>query len=213
MRQRLIWMAATVLALPGAVTASTWDLDPAHTSVQFSVRHLMVSNVRGEFGKVSGTVEANEADPTRSRIQAEIDASTIDTRNEKRDTHLRSPDFFDVAKYPKMTFVSTKIEAAGAGRFKVTGDLTLHGVTRPVVLDVEGPTPEMKDPWGKTRAGAQATTKINRKDFGLTWNQALEAGGVAVGDEVTITIDVEATKRAAVGGEAPLHRTAAGDAK
>ena len=173
----------------------------------------MVSNVRGQFGKVSGTVEANESDPARSRIEAEIDPASIDTRIEKRDNHLRSPDFLDVAKYPKITFVSTKIEPAGTGRYKVSGDLTLHGVTRPVVLDVEGPTPEMKDPWGKTRAGAQATTKINRKDFGLTWNQALEAGGVAVGDEVTITIDVEATKRAAVGAESSVNKTAAGSAK
>jgi len=210
MRDLLIWAAAAVLALPGAARAATWDLDPAHTSVQFSVRHLMVSNVRGEFGKVSGTVEANESDPTRSRIEAEIDPASIDTRIEKRDNHLKSPDFLDVAKYPKITFVSTKIEPASAGRYKVSGDLTLHGVTKPVVLDVEGPTPEIKDPWGKTRAGAQATTKINRKDFGLTWNQALEAGGVAVGDEVTITIDVEATKRAAVGAEKSVHQTAAG---
>ena len=208
MRYLLTW-AAAALAFPAAATAATWDLDPAHTSVQFSVRHLMVSNVRGEFGKVSGTVQADEADPTRSKIEAEIDAASIDTRIEKRDTHLRSADFLDVAKYPKITFVSTKIEPAGAGHFKVSGDLTLHGVTRPVVLDVEGPTPEIKDPWGKTRAGAQATTKINRKDFGLTWNQTLDAGGVAVGDEVTITIDVEATKRATGGAETSARRTSA----
>ena len=213
MRDLLIWAAAAALAMPAAARAATWDLDPAHTGVQFSVRHLTVSNVRGQFGKVSGTVEANESDPARSRIEAEIDPASINTRIEKRDNHLRSPDFLDVAKYPKITFVSTKIEPAGTGRYKVSGDLTLHGVTRPVVLDVEGPTPEMKDPWGKTRAGAQATTKINRKDFGLTWNQALEAGGVAVGDEVTITIDVEATKRAAVGAESSVNKTAAGSAK
>ena len=206
-------IATAALALPAAATAATWDLDPAHTSVQFSVRHLMVSNVRGEFGKVSGTVQADEADPTRSKIEAEIDAASIDTRIEKRDTHLRSADFLDVAKYPKITFVSTKIEPAGAEHFKVSGDLTLHGVTRPVVLDVQGPTPEIKDPWGKTRAGAQATTTIKRKDFGITWNQALDAGGVAVGDEVTITIDVEATKRAAVGAETSLRQTSAGEKK
>ena len=213
MRYLLTWAAAAALAFPAAATAATWDLDPAHTSVQFSVRHLMVSNVRGEFGKVSGTVQADEADPTRSKIEAEIDAASIDTRIEKRDTHLRSADFLDVAKYPKITFVSTKIEAAGAGHFKVSGDLTLHGVTRPVVLDVEGPTPEIKDPWGKTRAGAQATTKINRKDFGINWNQALDAGGVAVGDELTITIDVEATKRAAGGAETSARRTSAAEKK
>jgi len=210
MRYLLTWAAAAALTFPAAATAATWDLDPAHTSAQFSVRHLMVSNVRGEFGKVSGTVRADEADPTRSKIEAEIDAASIDTRIEKRDTHLRSADFLDVAKYPKITFVSTKIEPAGAGHFKVSGDLTLHGVTRPVVLDVEGPTPEIKDPWGKTRAGAQATAKIDRKDFGIAWNQTLDAGGVAVGDEVTITIDVEATKRAAGGAaETSARKTSA----
>src|SRR5207244_4352540 len=190
---------AALLAVPLTAPAAMWDLDPAHTSVQFSVRHLMVSNVRGEFAKTSGSVQADESDPARAKIEATIDAASVSTRIEKRDTHLRSPDFLDVAKYPTITFVSTKIEAAGSGHFKVTGDLTLHGVTRPVVLDVQGPTPEIKDPWGKTRAGAQATTTINRKDFGLIWNQTLDAGGVAVGDEVAITIDVEATKRVATG--------------
>jgi len=203
MRYLMTWgAAAAVLAIPLAAAATTWELDPAHTSVQFSVRHLMVSNVRGEFGKTSGTVEANEADAARSKIEATIDAASIDTRNEKRDTHLRSADFLDVAKYPTITFASKKVEPAGAGHFKVTGDLTLHGVTREVVLDVQGPTPQIKDPWGKARAGAQATTTINRKDFGINWNQALDAGGVAVGDEVTITIDVEATKRPAAGADA-----------
>jgi len=132
--------------------------------------------------------------------QATIDAASIDTRVEKRDTHLKSPDFLDVARYPTIVFVSKKVEAGAPGHFKVIGDLTLHGVTREVSLDVEGPTPEIKDPRGNTRAGAQATTTINRKDFGLTWNQVLETGGVAVGDEVTITIDVEATKQTAAGG-------------
>ena len=197
MRKVLILAA---LALPSLVRAATWDLDPAHTSVQFSVRHLMVSTVRGAFGKVAGTVAVDEQDLTHSKIQATIDAASIDTRIEKRDAHLKSPDFLDVAKYPTITFVSKKIERVAPDHFKVTGDLTLHGVTREATLDVEGPTPEMKDPWGKTRAGAQATTTINRKDFGLTWNQALEAGGVAVGDEVKITIDVEATKQPAAGG-------------
>jgi polyisoprenoid-binding protein YceI len=197
MRKLLI---AVALTLPAFARAATWSLDPAHTSVQFSVRHLMVSTVRGAFGKVSGTVAVDEKDLTRSKIQATIDAASIDTRVEKRDTHLKSPDFLDVAKYPTITFVSKKIEQASPGHFKVTGDLTLHGVTREVSLDVEGPTPEIKDSRGNIRAGAEATTTINRKDFGLTWNQVLEAGGVAVGDEVKITIDVEATKEAAAGG-------------
>jgi len=189
-----------VLAVPFAVHAATWEIDPAHTSVQFAIRHMMVSNVRGEFSKVSGTAEADEKDLTKSKLQATIDAASIDTRVEKRDEHLKSADFFDVAKYPTITFTSKRIEPAGAGHWRVTGDLTLHGVTKEVTLDVEGPTAEVKDPMGKVRAGAQATTKINRKDFGLTWNKALDAGGVAVGDEVTITIDVEATKRQAAGG-------------
>ena len=197
MRRLLIVVA---LALPAFAQAATWTLDPAHTSVQFSVRHLMVSTVRGAFGKVTGSVEADEKDLARSKIQATIDAASIDTRVEKRDAHLKSPDFLDVARYPTITFVSKRIEQADPGHFKVTGDLTLHGVTREVSLDVEGPTPEIKDPRGNTRAGAQATTKINRKDFGVVWNQVLETGGVAVGDEVTITIDVEATKDKAAGG-------------
>ena len=193
-------LIVVALALPSLARAATWNLDPAHTSVQFSVRHLMVSTVRGAFGKVTGTVQVDEKDLARSKIQATIDAASIDTRIEKRDAHLKSPDFLDVAKYPTITFVSKKIEQVDPGHFKVTGDLTLHGVTREVSLDVEGPAPEIKDPQGKIRAGAQATTKINRKDFGVTWNQALEAGGVAVSDEVTITIDVEATKETAAGG-------------
>jgi polyisoprenoid-binding protein YceI len=193
-------LIVVALALPSLARAATWNLDPAHTSVQFSVRHLMVSTVRGAFGKLSGTVQVEEKDLTRSKIQATIDAASIDTRVEKRDTHLKSPDFLDVARYPTIVFVSKKVEAGAPGHFKVIGDLTLHGVTREVSLDVEGPTPEIKDPRGNTRAGAQATTTIHRKDFGLTWNQVLEAGGVAVGDEVTITIDVEATKQTAAGG-------------
>jgi polyisoprenoid-binding protein YceI len=196
MRKMLLLVA---LALPALAGAATWDLDPAHTSVQFSVRHLMVSTVRGAFSKVAGTVEADEADPTRAKIQATIDPASIDTRNEKRDGHLKGPDFLDVEKYKTITFTSKKIERGAAGHFKVTGDLNLHGVTREVVLDVEA-TPEIKDPWGKTRAGAQATATISRKDFGVTWNQTLDAGGVAVGDEVTVTIDVEATKHPAAGG-------------
>src|SRR5439155_1167025 len=192
MRKLLIVVA---LGLPSLARAATWTLDPAHTSVQFSVRHLMVSTVRGAFGKVTGTVQVDEKDLARSKIQATIDAASIDTRIEKRDAHLKSPDFLDVAKYPTITFVSKKIEQVDPGHFKVTGDLTLHGVTREVSLDVEGPTPEIKDPQGKVRAGAQATTKINRKDFGVTWNQALEAGVVAGG----------AARRAGAGGQEERH--------
>src|SRR5437870_11905564 len=168
MRKLLIVVA---LGLPSLARAATWTLDPAHTSVQFSVRHLMVSTVRGAFGKLPGTGQVDEKDLTRSKIQATIDAASIDTRIEKRDAHLKSPDFLDVAKYPTITFVSKKIEQGDPGHFKVIGDLTLHGVTREVSLDVEGPTPEINAPRGNTRAGAQAIPPINRKDFGLTWHQ------------------------------------------
>ncbi len=183
-----------VLGLAGSGGASTWQLDPSHTRVEFAVRHLMVSTVRGSFSKVSGVVHVDDADPSRSRIEATIDAASIDTGNEKRDAHLRTPDFLDVERYPTITFRSTAAEKTATG-WKVTGDLTLHGVTKPVVLDV-GPTAPIKDPWGNTRAGAEATTTVRRSDFGITWNKALEAGGVTVGDEVRVTIDVEATRTA-----------------
>jgi len=183
-------------ASPLAARATTLEIDLAHSTAQFSVKHLMVSNVRGEFTKLTGTVELDEQDITRSRVQATIDASTIATRDEKRDAHLKSADFFDVEKYPTITFKSTSVQKAGKGKLKVTGDLTLHGVTRQVVLDVEGPSAEAKDPWGNVKIGANASTRINRKDFGLTWNTALEAGGVLVGEEVAITLDLELTKKA-----------------
>lgn len=153
----------------------------------------MVSNVRGEFAKISGTVKYDPEKPETSTVEATIDATSISTRDAQRDAHLKSADFLDVEKFPALTFRSKKIEVA-AGGGKVTGDLTIHGVTREITLDVEGPTAEMKDPWGKQRIGASATAKLNRKDFGLTWNAALEAGGVMVGDEVKITIDVEAVR-------------------
>ena len=198
---RTVRLAAFALPLAGllfgagAAQASSWEIDGSHSSAQFAVRHLMVSNVRGEFGKVTGTVNFDEKDPSKSTVQATIDATTINTRDEKRDGHLKSPDFFDVAKFPTLSFKSKKVAAAGAGKFKVTGDLTIHGVTKEVVLDVEGPAPEKKDPWGNVKSGATATTKINRKDFGLTWNKSLDGGGVVVGDEVSITLDVELLKK------------------
>jgi polyisoprenoid-binding protein YceI len=192
--RHLVMMGVLALAAP-ALAETVWDIDPAHTSAQFSIRHMMISNVRGQFSKVSGTVRGEPTDPTHAQVEATIDTTSIDTREPKRDEHLKSPDFFDVAKYPTMTFKSKKIEKTGEARYKVTGDLTLHGVTREVVLDVEGPTPPMKDPRGSLRAGAEATTKIDRKDFGLTWSKTLDGGGVMVGDEVAITIDVEAVKK------------------
>jgi polyisoprenoid-binding protein YceI len=156
---------------------------------------MMISHVRGQFSNVTGTLELNDKDVSKSSVEVEIDASTVYTRNEKRDGHLKSPDFFDVGKYPKMTFVSTKVKKAGKGKLAVTGNLTIRGVTKPVTLAVEGPTPEMKSPWGSVVRGFTATTTINRKAFGLTWNKALETGGVVVGDEVEITIDLEVIKQ------------------
>src|ERR1700689_2886854 len=194
------WILNTVLAfavtvaLPVLAHADTWSIDPPHTSVEFTVRHMMISNVKGQFQKTTGTITINGNDPASATIDATIDASSVDTRVERRDTHLKSPDFLDVAKYPTITFKSTKVEAAGPGKFKVTGDLTLHGVTKPVVLDVESSGAPVKV-MGGLHAGASATTKINRSDFGLSWNKALETGGVVVGDEVAISIDVEAVKK------------------
>ncbi len=172
----------------------TYEIDPAHSSVHFSVRHMMLSNVRGEFGKVSGTVKYDPQNPESSSVEATIDARSINTRDAQRDSHLKSADFLDVEKFPTLTFRSKKVQITSSNGGKVIGDLTLHGVTREVTLNVEGPTQEVKDPWGKQRIGASATAKLNRKDFGLTWNAALEAGGVMVGDEVKIEMDLELTR-------------------
>ena len=194
------WISKTAIALalfvmlPVLAHADTWQIDPAHTNVEFTVRHMMISNVKGQFQKTAGTITVNGNDPASAQIDATIDASSVDTRVERRDMHLKSPDFLDVAKYPTITFKSTKVEADGPNKWKVTGDLTLHGVTKPVVLDVESSGAPISM-GGKTHAGASATTKIKRSDFGLTWNKAMEAGGVMVGDEVAISIDVEAIKQ------------------
>jgi polyisoprenoid-binding protein YceI len=193
--KRIIFAAVLVLTIPYAAVASTWNIDPDHSNFGFKIKHLMVSNVKGNFEKYSGVVDINEMDITKSKVEVTIDMNSVNTNVKKRDDHLRSADFFDVAKYPTMTFVSKKVTVASPDNLKVTGDLTLHGVTKEVVLDLEGPTGESKDPWGNIRKGATATTKINRKDFGLTWNQALETGGVLVGDEVNITLEVEMIKK------------------
>jgi polyisoprenoid-binding protein YceI len=155
----------------------------------------MVSNVRGEFSDVAGTVVFDAEDSANSKVEAAIDATTIQTRDNQRDQHLKSADFFDVEKFPKITFISKKVAPVGEGEWRVVGDLSIHGVTKEVVLDVEGPTPEVKDPWGNIKIGATATTKVNRKDFGLGWNVALEAGGVLVGDEVAIQLELEMTRQ------------------
>src|SRR5580658_1149169 len=186
---------ALLLALSASAAAQdkdTWQLDPPHSSAQFSVRHLGVSTIRGAFTKVSGTVHYDAANPGKTSIQATIESASVDTRVEMRDNDLRSPRFLDAQKYPTITFQSKKVEAAGEGKLKVTGDLTIHGVTKEVVLDVDGPTPAIKDPMGKDRLrmGASATTKINRNDFGVS---ALPG---AVGDDITITLDIEMLKPA-----------------
>ena len=178
---------------PGPTT-TTWNIDPVHTVVEFKVRHMMITNVKGHFTGVTGVLTLDEQDVTKSHVEASIDAASINTREPDRDTHLKSADFLDVEKFPKLTFASTRITRSGDEELKVEGDLTIHGVTRKVEFAVEGPTPPGKDPWGNTRIGWTATTKINRKDFGLTWNTTLETGGILVGDEVTITFDVQAIK-------------------
>lgn len=194
--KRLLASISTIiaLALPALASAATWNIDPDHSNIGFKVRHLMVSNVKGSFDKHTGVVEINDKDITKSKVQVTIDTASINTNVQKRDEHLRSADFFDVAKFPTMTFVSKKVAMAGKDKLKVTGDLTLHGITKEVVLNVEGPSKESKDPWGNIRSGATASTKINRTDFGLVWNKALETGGVVVGEEVTITLEIEMIK-------------------
>ena len=173
---------------------STYQIDTAHSSAQFKVRHMMIANVKGHFAKVSGVLIRDESDPTNDRVEATIEAASLHTRDEQRDAHLKSADFFHVEKFPTLHFKSTGVKVAGEGELSVEGDLTIHGVTRKVRFAVEGPTPPAKDPWGNTRIGLSATTKISRKDFGLTYNAALETGGVLVGDEVTITLDAQFVK-------------------
>jgi len=182
------------MSTPASVTTTTWNLDPAHSAAEFKVRHMMISNVKGRFTSLSGVLTLDETDVTNSRIEASIETKTVDTREPDRDAHLRSADFFEVEKYPTMTFQSTSVKQTGEGELAVTGNLTIHGVTKSVVFAVEGPTPPHKDPWGNMRIGLSAATKINRKDYGLNWNAALEAGGILVGEEVAITLDVELLK-------------------
>jgi polyisoprenoid-binding protein YceI len=173
---------------------TTYQIDPAHSGVHFSVRHLMLSNVRGTFSGVKGTVVYDPADPSATQVDATIDAATISTGDPKRDGHLKTADFLDVEKYPAITFKAKRTEKTGDGEFKVTGDLTIRGTTREVTLNVEDVSPEAKDPWGGTRIGATAKTKIDRQQFGVTWNSPLETGGVVVGDEVKLEFDLEFTK-------------------
>jgi polyisoprenoid-binding protein YceI len=195
MGNRLSRIAATGLAaalsLPAGAATSDWKIDPQHSSAQFSVKHLAISTVRGAFSKLSGTVVFDDQDITKSSVSVTIDVNTVDTREPDRDNDLRSDRFFDVAHYPTMTFKSKKVEQVAPGKLKVTGDLTIRGTTKEVVLDVDGPTAPMKDPWGNMRVAVNGTTKINRQDFGVKWNAKLDNGGVVVGDDVNIVIDAE----------------------
>lgn len=175
---------------------SQWDFDLVHSSINFHVRHLMVSKVHGRFTKWSGVLQLDDEDLARSSVEVTIDASSIDTQEPKRDDHLRSADFLEVEKFPAVTFKSTQVTREGDERYRVTGDLTIHGVTRSVTLDVEGGA-RVADPWGGTRTGFSARTSISRKDYGLTWNVALEAGGFVVGDKLDITLEIEAVRKSA----------------
>jgi polyisoprenoid-binding protein YceI len=193
--QRIFVVSAIVLAgLSAFAQTTTWNIDPAHSTAQFTVRHLGISNVTGNFTKVSGTVALNDKDISQAQVSASIDVNSVDTRVEMRDKDLRSPNFFDVEKYPTIEFKSKRIVGSG-GKLQVIGDLTIHGTTREVTLDVDGPTPEMTDPWGNPRRGISATTSINRKDFNLVYNKLLNTGEAMVGDIVKIQIDAEITKK------------------
>lgn len=194
--RRFMLVVAAAVSIPAFAATTTWDIDPAHSSAGFSVRHMMVSNVHGTFNKVTGTVMLDDKDLKNSSVEATIDTTSINTGVEKRDAHLKSPDFFDAAKFPTLTFKSTKIAKAGANKYKVQGDLTMHGVTKPATLDVTATAP-VKNVMGKGwRRGVEATTKVKREDFGLTWNAPTEAGGVVVSKEVTVTIDAELVSHA-----------------
>jgi polyisoprenoid-binding protein YceI len=195
MTSRSLFAAVAVLSAFPALAAD-YELDPSHSSAQFSVRHMMVSTVRGQFDKVSGTVSFDDKDLTKAKLNVTIDAASIDTREPKRDEHLRSADFFDVKQFPSLTFVSTKVAKGPGGKYLVTGDLTMRGITKSITLTADAPTAAVKNPWGKLVRGVYATGKLNRKDFGLNWNKALEAGGVVVSDEVQLTIDAELNEKA-----------------
>jgi len=182
---------AAGLTLPVSATTTTYQIDPRHSSADFGVTHLMISTVRGEFHGVTGTVVLDDANIANSSVNVAIDATTVDTREPDRDKHLKSDAFFDVAKYPTINFKSSKVEKTSDGNLKITGDLTIRGVTKTVILTATYPKPAIRDPWGLQRTGVSANTKINRQDFGVSWNQNLDSGGVVVGDEVNITLDVE----------------------
>ena len=190
-RSIIILLFCLALCAPSIAMAATYRLDADHSSIQFKIRHLTVSNVSGTFNKFKGSASVEGEDLATLKVEVAIDAASVDTGHEKRDEHLRNADFLDVAKYPIITFVSRKVIKGDPGKLKVIGDLTLHGVTREITVDLEGPTPEVKDPWGNFRRGATGTAKIDRRDFGITWNKALDTGGLVVGNEVGIQVDIE----------------------
>ena len=190
----IVFAIALVVSLPALAQTSTWEIDPAHSTAQFTVRHLGISNVTGSFTKVTGSIVLNEKDIAQSQVSATIDVNSVDTRVEMRDKDLRSPNFFDVEKYPTIEFKSKRIASAG-GKLQMIGDLTIHGTTHEVTLDVDGPTSAITDPWGNSRRGISATTAINRKDFNLVYNKLLGTGEAAVGDNVKIQIDAEFVKK------------------
>jgi polyisoprenoid-binding protein YceI len=193
-RTAIVSAIALLASLSALAQTSTWNIDPAHSTAQFTVRHLAISNVTGNFTKVKGSIVLNEKDITQSQVSASIDVNSVDTRVEARNKDLKSPNFFDVEKYPTIEFKSKRIANDG-GKLQVIGDLTIHGTTREVALDVDGPTPELADPWGNSRRGISATTTINRKDFNLMYNNLLKTGEAVVGDNVKIQIDAEMVKK------------------
>ena len=188
---------AALFVSPTVANAGKYVIDASHSSVTFKVRHMMVANVRGEFAALEGSAKVDRENPKNLQFEATIDVASINTRDAKRDGHLRSADFFAVEKYPKMTFKSKRSKKVGKNKYKVWGDLTMRGVTKEVALDVESDMREVTDPWGNTKMGATATTTINRQDFGVSWNKTLDKGGLLVGDDVQITIDVELNKQTA----------------
>jgi polyisoprenoid-binding protein YceI len=193
---RIAIAIAAAVALSSPARAATWEIDPSHSTVGFTVRHLMISNVRGEFGKVRGTVTWERADFSDAQVDVTVDVASVDTREPERDTHLRSPDFFDAAKFPTLTFKSKRVaKGKSQGHLTLVGDLTIHGVTKEVAFDVTAPSPPQKTPWGAIAVAAEARATIHRKDFGLTWNKALESGGVLVGDDVKIEIALELDRK------------------
>ena len=189
-----ILATAAICLISSSAMASNWTIDPDHSNIQFKIRHLMITDVKGTFGKVKGVIRIDEKDMSLSAVEVTIEIDSINTGVAKRDEHLKSNEFFDAARFPTMTFVSRKVTQSGKGQMKILGDLTIRGISREVVLDVEGPTNEIKDPWGNSRRGASATTKINRTDFGLTWNKSMESGGMMIEDTVFINLEIEMIK-------------------